>query len=284
MLREGMPDRLYPVISQVFVRRNQGWYTKVTEKPYGMRALYEKNMLAVKCSWEAAWEKRNFMGVVILLDVIGVILGTALGCLVRSKLSDGMKESMNLALAVVSLAIGIGLLNKGGNLTVAVLAFLMGGILGHCLGLDRGLLNLSKKLPSAHAGGVAETLLTAFTLYCVSVTGIIGVLTMGTEGDTSVLITKSVMDCVASILFAASSGWAVALISIPLGIILSVLYVLAGAITPLLTPQMIADFSACGGLLQFLNALRMTKLKNPPVADYIPGLVLSVFFSRFLPL
>jgi len=44
---------------------------------------------------------------------------------------------------------------------------------------------------------------------------------------------------------------------------------------------MIGDFSACGGLIQLLNALRIAKLKNPPVADFIPALVLVFFISMF---
>lgn len=48
-----------------------------------------------------------------------------------------------------------------------------------------------------------------------------------------------------------------------------------------LTAEMIGDFSACGGLIQLLNALRIAKLKNPPVADYIPSLVLVFFISMF---
>lgn len=55
-------------------------------------------------------------------------------------------------------------------------------------------------------------------------------------------------------------------------------YGLSEFLMPHLTAEMIGDFSACGGLIQLLNALRIAKLKNPPVADYIPSLVL-VFLS-----
>ena len=44
---------------------------------------------------------------------------------------------------------------------------------------------------------------------------------------------------------------------------------------------MIGDFSACGGMIQFLNALRMAKIKNPPVADYMPALALVFFISAW---
>ena len=39
--------------------------------------------------------------------------------------------------------------------------------------------------------------------------------------------------------------------------------------------------AASYGLIQLLNALRIAKLKNPPVADYIPSLVLVFFISMF---
>ena len=81
--------------------------------------------------------------------------------------------------------------------------------------------------------------------------------------------------------FAGSSGWVLSLISIPLGIMLLIFYGLLEFLMPHLTAEMIGDFSACGGLIQLLNALRIAKLKNPPVADYIPSLVLVFFISMF---
>lgn len=71
------------------------------------------------------------------------------------------------------------------------------------------------------------------------------------------------------------------MIGFPLAGILFILYSLSGLLMPHLTPEMIGDFSACGGLIQFLNALRIAKIKNPPVADFMPALVLVFFISMF---
>ena len=89
------------------------------------------------------------------------------------------------------------------------------------------------------------------------------------------------MDCVASIFFAGSSGFILSVISVPLAMILMAFYWLSGILMPLLTPEMIGDFSACGGLIQLLNAMRIAKIKNPPVADFMPALVLVFFISMF---
>ncbi len=216
-----------------------------------------------------------------MLDVAGVAAGTAVGCLLKKHIGKELNESMNLALAVICAAVGIQLLGKAVHMPAAVLALLAGGILGHVLKIDRGLSSLSGRLPASGEGGAAQTLLVAFSLYCLSTTGIIGALSLGFEGDASVLTTKAIMDFAASVFFAVGSGWVLALVSIPLAAILMGFYLLAGILMPHLTPEMIGDFSACGGMIQLLNALRIAKLRNPPVADYMPALVLVFLFSAF---
>lgn len=215
---------------------------------------------------------------VIILDVAGVIAGTAIGCLLKRFISTKLNDNMNLALAVISAAIGVQLLGKAVHMAAAVLALLSGGLAGYMLGIDRRLSELSQHLP-ASGGESAQILLVAFTLYCLSTTGVIGALSLGFTGDTSVLATKAIMDFVASVFFAAQSGWVLALISIPLAVMLFVLYGLSGLLMPHLTPEMIGDFSACGGLIQLLNGMRIAKLRDPPVADFIPSLILVFFIS-----
>ena len=218
------------------------------------------------------------MSGVIIADAAGVILGTAAGCLLKRYISVKLNESMNLALAVISAAIGVQLLYKAVHMPAAVLALIIGGLVGYVLGIDRQLSALSQRMPAGGGEGT-HVLLVAFTLYCVSTTGVIGALSLGFTGDTSVLVTKAIMDFAASIFFASQSGWVLALISIPLGAMLFALYGLSGILMPHLTQEMIGDFSACGGLIQLLNAIRIAKLRDPPVADFMPALIFVFFFS-----
>ena len=83
------------------------------------------------------------------------------------------------------------------------------------------------------------------------------------------------MDFLAAVFFAAAgAGWQQMLITIPLGVILFGLYFLSTLLMPHVTQEMIGDFSGCGGMILVANALRMTKLKNPPVIDLIPAMIL----------
>lgn len=218
------------------------------------------------------------MPIVIILDIIGVLVGTSIGCLFKKSISPKLNESMNLALAVVSAGIGIQLLGRAVHMPAAVLALLIGGLAGHILGIDKKLSLLSQRLP-ASGGESARILMVAFTLYCLSTTGVIGALNLGFTGETTVLATKAIMDLMASVFFAAQSGWILSLIAVPLGLILFLLWSVSGVLMPHLTAEMIGDFSACGGLIQLMNALRIAKLRDPPVADYMPALLLVFGFS-----
>ena len=105
---------------------------------------------------------------VILLDVAGVIVGTLAGCAMKKHISGSLNESINLALSVISAAVGVGLLGKAVHMSAAVLALLIGGTIGHIIGIDRRLANISKLLPATGGSETAQTLLVAFTLYCIN--------------------------------------------------------------------------------------------------------------------
>ena len=63
--------------------------------------------------------------------------------------------------------------------------------------------------------------------------------------------------------------------------VLLLFYSISGLIMPYLTEEIIGDFSACGGLIQLLNAIRIAGLKDVPVADFLPSLMIVFFFSAF---
>ena len=57
-------------------------------------------------------------------------------------------------------------------------------------------------------------------------------------------------------------------------IIFFTLFLLARAIYPLCTPEMIGNLTACDGIVLFATGFRMLKLKDFPVADMIPAMIL----------
>ncbi len=124
-----------------------------------------------------------------------------------------------------------------------------------------------------------NTLVTIIVLFCASGTGIYGSIVAGMSGDNSVLISKSILDLFTAAIFACNLGLVVSLIAVPQFIIFVILFYGAVVIFPLTTPAMINDFKACGGFLIFATGFRMVKIKNFPIADMIPAMILVMPLS-----
>lgn len=127
----------------------------------------------------------------------------------------------------------------------------------------------------------SAVLVTALVLFCASGTGIYGSIVAGMTGDHSILLAKSILDFATALIFACTLGIVVSLIAVPQFLIFMALYLLAGAIYPLCRPAMINDFKACGGILLLATGFRMIKVKEFPVADMIPAMVLALPVSYF---
>ncbi|MCF2661536.1 DUF554 domain-containing protein [Pseudoflavonifractor phocaeensis] len=216
-------------------------------------------------------------------NILAVLSGTAGGCLLRRYISPVLRDNSMTYFSVISAALGIQMLSRVSHFAAVVLAFLLGGIVGHCLKIDRRVYSLAEKVQDNGQGDTAKTLLVAFTLFCISTAGILGALDLGFLGDPTLLMTKAIMDFLSAVFFAASCGWILSVISLPLGVILVCFYLLSTMIAPYLSEEMIGNFSACGGLIQLVNALRIAKLKDPPVLDLIPGLLLIIPITYLWP-
>ena len=117
-------------------------------------------------------------------------------------------------------------------------------------------------------------LVTAIVLFCASGTGIYGSIVSGMSGDHSILIAKSVLDFFTAMIFACSLGMAVSAVALPQLVIFLALFLCARLLYPLTTPAMMEDFKACGGVIMVATGFRIAKIKDFPVADMIPAMVL----------
>ena len=105
-------------------------------------------------------------------------------------------------------------------------------------------------------------------------------------GSSTILLSKSVLDLFTAMVFACSLGAVVAVVAVPQFIIFLLLFLAAKAIYPLTTPDMIADFKACGGFLLIATGFRIAKIREFPIADMLPAMVLvmplSALWTQFI--
>jgi uncharacterized membrane protein YqgA involved in biofilm formation len=117
-------------------------------------------------------------------------------------------------------------------------------------------------------------------VFCVGPLTILGSLDNGLRGDVTLLATKSLLDGVASIAFAAALGAGVYLSA---GTVLVVQGSIAGAaflLKDVFDPQTVLVGTAVGGVALLGVALRLLELKSVRVANFLPGLVIAPILVR----
>ena len=233
------------------------------------------------------------MPIGVISNTIAIFLGGIAGALLGDKLPEKYKEQLNLIFGLCSMGMGISSIVLMKYMPAVVFALIIGTIVGLVFKLGDKVYELCSKLQKVMIRIVPKketnmseteflaTLITVIVLFCSSGMGIYGSLSEGMTGDSSLLITKSILDFFTAAIFACNLGYIVSLIAVPQFVIFMTLFLSASFIVPLTTPDMIADFKACGGFLMVAAGFRILKLKMFPVVDMIPAMILVMPFSWF---
>lgn len=231
------------------------------------------------------------MPIGVIINALSVVFGGIVGTFVGKKLSPEFKANLTLIFGVCSMGMGISSIGLMKYMPAVIFAVVLGTAIGLALNLgkwiNKGAMQMQKPIAKLFKNQKSDlsheeflsTLVTIIVLFCASGTGIYGSLTAGMTGDSSILISKSILDFFTAAIFACNLGLVVSFVAVPQFIIFFLLFLGAKFIYPMTTPSMIADFKACGGFLMLATGFRMIKLKEFPIADMIPAMVLVMPFS-----
>jgi len=227
-----------------------------------------------------------------LLNVATVLLGTTLGLLVGARMPSRIQSSLTAALGLFVLAIGTSMAIEtfGSNVPagegLAVLAALLAGVVvGELLRLQDGLEALGAWFQERLSRGsepsrVAAGFVTASLVFCVGPLTVLGSLQNGLSGDITLLSTKSLLDGVASIAFAAALGPGVYLSAITVLVIQGSIAGLAFLLSGVMDGPTVTAISSVGGLILLGVGVRLLEVKSLPVANFLPALLLAPLFVR----
>lgn len=221
------------------------------------------------------------MPIGMTVDVCALVAGGLLGAVIGKAFSASMKDALNNIFGFCAMAIGIRLIIRMDSLSAVVLAVVLGTMLGEALRLEqriqRGVMKLAPRLlrgASADAEFI-NTFCAVAVLFCCSGTGWYGVLSEGFTGDSSILITKAILDFFTAMIFAAVLGRLVSFLAAPQLAIYLVLFGLSRLVVPYVSDAMIADFSAVGGIVELITGMRIAGIKRDiRVINTIPAMLL----------
>lgn len=229
-----------------------------------------------------------------------IILGGIVGSLFGRNISKESQRNLNLMFGCIALGIGVTMTSRGVGIPAIVLSILFGTIFGISIKLEDRIMafcfkavgliqrkpktkehddHTSQKTNIPQGKDIPQTSMrdqfaVASVIFCVSGMGFIGAMEEGITGDPSLLIVKATLDGITAMLFAANVGSCIGILALPQFLIQMAVLLAATAIYPLTTPNMLANFSACGGFIMMGAAMRQFGIIPVPVLCMLPSLLL----------
>lgn len=218
-----------------------------------------------------------------VINVVLVLLGSALGLAFKNRISPRFASILTCALGLCVLGIGIsGMIGTADTLCVIV-CMVAGTLLGEALNIEKrmdGLGDLLRRrlIRGEGSSRFAEGFVNASVLFCVGAMAINGSMQAGMLGRYDILISKGVIDGVTAITFAAAMGVGVAFSAVPLFLYqggLTLIFALAGQG---MDPAVVTEMNAVGGTIIVGIALNMLGLPREKirVGNMLPAIFLPI--------
>jgi len=235
-------------------------------------------------------------GLGTLVNVATVLVGSGIGVLVghrlpqrtRDVVTDGLGLVTLLVAALSAMAVSDPELSAAVGDSAPVLivlgAVLLGGIAGSLARIELRLESLGDRLRRRMIRDAAEPgtqhrfvegFVSASLVFCVGPLTVLGSLQDGLGRGADQLVLKAVLDGFAAVAFAASLGWGVAASALVVLVVQGTLTVLAALLGSFVPEPHLLALTATGGLLLAGVALRLLRVRQVPVGDLLPALLVA---------
>lgn len=125
--------------------------------------------------------------------------------------------------------------------------------------------------------------LNASVLFCVGAMALLGSFKAGTDGDYTLILTKSILDGFMAILMTAAMGPGVAFSALPIFVYQGLLTLAAQWVKPMVSPLMLSELTGAGGAMVLMIGFNLLSIKSIKTANFLPALLLIVFFALLDP-
>jgi uncharacterized membrane protein YqgA involved in biofilm formation len=230
----------------------------------------------------------DYMGT--LINFIGIIIGSIIGLLLNKKISQNLGATVLKLLAFVIFVVGLAgtlriLFLETENLVlnyslVLLISIVFGGALGEVLKIDDYLNKLANVLEKKYStSNFSKGFITASLLFVVGAMAITGPLADALSGDITILLLKSFLDFISSILLSATLGIGVLFSAIPVLLYQGAIYLAAMLFTPNLDPQTLNQIYLVGYAIVSLAGLNILKVVEIKLGNLIPALIVPLIYT-----
>lgn len=216
-----------------------------------------------------------------IVNSIAIIVGGFLGVVLKKGIKEDYKSTIMDGVALSVLVIGITGAISSNNIILVIASIVIGAILGEWIRIETRLDNIGNKLQERFGKGdsnISKAFVTTSLIYCVGAMAIVGSLESGIQGSHETLFAKSILDGITSILFASTLGIGVIFSAIPVFIYQGTITILGSSIKDFLTPEVINEMSAVGGILILALGINMLGIKKIKVGNLLPAIFIPIIY------
>jgi hypothetical protein len=222
-----------------------------------------------------------------LVNTLAIVVGSLFGLVLRGGLPEAYRLTVIQAIGLAVLLIGLRGAMGCDDLLLIIFSLAIGAALGTALKIEARLESLGLYIERRLGGeesGLARGFVTASLVFCVGSMAIVGSLESGLADNHQTLLAKSVLDGIASIVFASSFGVGVLFSAIPVLVYQGAITLSASLLKPLLVPAVVSQMSAVGGLLIVAIGLNLLNIAKLHVGNMLPAIFLPLVYFFFMQL
>ena len=185
------------------------------------------------------------------INVVAILIGSGIGLLFGSRLSDHLKSTVLSGMGIFTAAVGMQMFLKTENSLVVLGALILGAVLGEWLKIEDRLQNLGiwleRRLPGSSEEGASSLFVRGFlaasVLYCTGPMAVLGSISDGLRGDYLTLSIKSVLDGFLSIAFSSALGIGVVFSALPVFAYQGMISLLAAQLNAIVSAAMMNEMT-----------------------------------------
>lgn len=220
-----------------------------------------------------------------VINVVLVLLGSALGLLFKNRISTRLTAALTAALGLCVLGIGVSSAISTKDTLCVIVCMAVGTLLGEVLDIEGRMEGVGESLRRRIRSGQGENrfvegFVSASVLFCVGAMAVNGSLEAGINHNYAILTAKGVIDGITAISFAAAMGAGVAFAALPLLLYQGALTLIFSLAGPVLPGAVVTEMSAVGGTVIVAIAVNMLGLGREKirVGNMLPAIFLPLLY------
>ena len=241
-------------------------------------------------------------GLGTLINIAAILVGSTLGVWFGYRLPERTTRTVTDALGLVTFVIGglnvvalldpdyVAAVGEGITFVIVLLSLLIGGVIGSLLRIQERLEAvggwLQRRLvrddaPPSRARFV-EGFVAASLIFGIGPLAVLGAISDGLGRGIDQLALKSVLDGFAAMAFAASFGVGVMFSAVSVLVVQGLLTLFGVLLGGLVPDSHISALTATGGLLLAGIGLRLLRIRDVPVGDMLPALIVAPLLTQIV--